>query len=171
MAECIAEPLSRKDIRHMAQIVRAIAGNSENLFFDIVHFLEVTLPRIDEDFSFVVKTEEEMGECHGLTYPDRNEIQIREDVYQRACDESGRDRLTMAHELFHLIQHTSDNISFARCEGKTKTYMDPEWQADAFGGELLMPYNLIEGMTAQEISQKCKVSLSAARCQMRKNDI
>ena len=90
-----------------------------------MHFLEVTLPRIDEDFSFVVKTEEEMGECHGLTYPDRNEIQIREDAYQRACDESGRYRLTMAHEPFHLIQHTSDNISFARCEGKAKTYMDP----------------------------------------------
>ena len=168
MPNCIAEPLSRKDIRHMAQIVRAIEGSSKDLFFDITHFLEVTLPRIDEDFSFVIKTKEEMGDCHGLTFPDRNEIQIREDVYQRACNGSGRDRLTMAHELFHLLQHTRDNISFARSEGKVKTYMDPEWQADAFGGELLVPCNLITGMSAEEISRECKVSMSAAKCQMTK---
>ena len=118
MANCIAEPLSRKDIRHMAEIVRTIEGSSGSLFFDIMHFLEVTLPRVDEDFSLVVKTKEEMGECHGLTFPERNEIQIREDVYQRACDGSGRDRLTMAHELFHLLQHTRENISFARSEGQ-----------------------------------------------------
>ncbi|MGN0417187.1 ImmA/IrrE family metallo-endopeptidase [Anaerostipes faecalis] len=168
MANCIAEPLSRKDIRHMAQIVRTIEGSSGDLFFDIAHFLEVTLPRIDEDFSFVVKTKEEMGDCHGLTFPDRNEIQIREDVYQRACDGSGRDRLTMAHELFHLLQHTRENISFARSEGQMKTYMDPEWQADAFGGELLIPYDLITGMSVEEISRECMVSMSAARCQMAK---
>ena len=168
MANCIAEPLSRKDIRHMAEIVRTIEGSSGSLFFDIMHFLEVTLPRVDEDFSLVVKTKEEMGECHGLTFPERNEIQIREDVYQRACDGSGRDRLTMAHELFHLLQHTRENISFARSEGQVKTYMDPEWQADAFGGELLIPYSLITGMSAEEIARECKVSMSAARCQMAK---
>lgn len=44
--------------------------------------------------------------------------------------------------------------------------MNPEWQADAFGGELLIPHDLIHGMTATEIAIECEVSLAAARCQM-----
>ena len=138
MTQCIVEPLSRR--------------------------------KIDNTFCFTVRTREEMGECHGLTYPDRNEIQIREDVYNRACEESGRDRLTMAHELFHLLQHEKENVSFARIgkSEKIALFRDPEWQSDAFGGELLIPHHLISGMCAEEIAEKCKVSLAAAKCQMKK---
>lgn len=168
MPECIAEPLSRNDIRRKADVIRVVEGCTGSLYFDIIHFIEITLPKIDDDFSFVVKSKSELGECHGLTFPERNEMQIREDVYNRACNGSGRDRLTIAHELFHLLQHTMENISFARSDGGVKTYMSPEWQADAFGGELLIPHDLIQGMTPEEISEKCKVSLSAAKCQMSK---
>ena len=170
MTECIAEPLSRKNIRNMARKIRRIDGSFRQYYFDIVHFLEVTLPRLDSNFTFWVRTREEMGECHGLTYPDRNEIQIREDVYERAYSGSGRDRLTMAHELFHLLQHEKENISFARVEKnrRVETYRSPEWQADALGGELLVPHHLIGGMTAEEISIKCGVSLAAAEFQLRK---
>ena len=169
MAECIAQPLSRRDIRRKADLIRRIEGSSNKLYFDIIHFLEITLPQIDPKFSLVINSESEMGECHGLTYPERDEIQISEDVYERACEGSGRDRLTMAHELFHLLQHTRENISFARMEGKAKTYMDPEWQADAFGGELLIPKELTGGMSAPEIAIKCGVSLAAARFQMNRS--
>jgi len=43
-----------------------------------------------------------------------------------------------------------------------KPYEDPEWQADCFAGELLMPYHLIQEMSKEEIMQKCKVSFTAA---------
>ncbi len=170
MTQCIAEPLSRKDIRNMARKIRILEGSYKKYFFDIVHFLEITLPKLDENFTFYVRTKEEMGECHGLTYPDRNEIQIREDIYERACNGSGRDRLTMAHELFHLLQHERENISFARTDRSRsiETFRDPEWQADAFGGELLVPHYLIGGMNAEEVSSKCGVSLAAARFQLEK---
>ena len=167
MAKCIADPISRKDIRMMANRIRIIERSYGNLYFDIVHFLEVTLPKIDPSFTFSVKPRSEMGECHGLTYPDRNEIQIREDVYERACNGSGRDRLTMAHELFHLLYHCKENISYARSDN-IEIYRDPEWQADAFGGELLIPYDLIVGMTPQQVAIECRVSLAAAKCQLRK---
>ncbi len=170
MTICIAEPLGRKDLRRYAEIIRRIEGSTNKMYFDIVHFLENTLPKIDPSFSFTVKPIEEMGECHGLTYPDRNEIMIREDVYLRACDDEGRDRLTMAHELFHLLQHESSNISFARTgKGKIETFRDPEWQADAFGGELLVPHELVSGMTVDEVVSACKVSRSAATYQLKKN--
>lgn len=167
MAYCIAEPLSRANIQVMADRIRLIEGCKGKYFFDIVHFLDVTLPRLDPSFTLSIKTKEEMGECHGLTYPDRNEIQIREDVYERAYNGSGRDRLTLAHELFHLLQHEKENISFARSEN-IEPFRDPEWQASAFGGELLMPHDMIVGMSVEEVMKKCKVSMSAASYQLKK---
>ena len=167
MTKCIATPLGRRDLRKMAIIVRIMEECVEELYFDIVHFLDITLPKLDPDFSFNVKPIEEMGECHGLTFPDRKEIQIREDVYNRACEGSGRDRMTMAHELFHLLQHEKSNISYARTEnGNIPLYRDPEWQAEAFGGELLVPHHLIHGMEVEDIIKKCGVSSKAAKCQL-----
>lgn len=169
MTKCVAEPLSRIDIRRMAEKIRIIDG-CHKPYFDIVKFLEIKLPKIDENFTFQVLPKEEMGECHGLTYPDRNEIQIREDVYERACNDNGRDRLTMAHELFHLLQHEKVNISFARVgKGrKLESFRDPEWQSDAFGGELLIPCRLVKGMSVEDVVFRCKVSESAARYQLSK---
>ncbi len=166
---CIVQPLSRKEIREMAKFIRKIADQENELFFDIVRFLDVKLPKIDQDFSLIIEDEKSLGECHGLTYPDRNEIHIRSDVYYRASEGSGRDRFTMAHELFHLLQHTKENISYARIGGneKIEAYRSPEWQANAFGGELLVPYDLARGMRVDEIMDKCGVSSAAAAKQFK----
>ena len=169
MTKCIASPLSRQNIRDMAYFIRKIAGQENVLCFDIVHFLDVILPRIDPEFTLIIEEKEELGECHGLTYPDRNEIHIRSDVYERACNGSGRDRLTMALELFHLLQHERVNISYARVpdNGKVEIFRDPEWQATVFGGELLVPWHLTANMSAEEIAARCKVSIAAANTQIR----
>lgn len=50
MARCIAEPLSRKDIRKTAELIRKIDGSENDMFFDIVRFLEIKLPSIDSNF-------------------------------------------------------------------------------------------------------------------------
>ena len=169
MTRCIAEPLSRRDIREMAYLIRRVARKENDLYFDIVYFLENTLPKIDPDFSLIVDEKEKMGECHGLTYPEKNEIHIRTDVYERACNGSGRDRLTMAHELFHLLQHDKENISYARMPDgvEVQAFRDPEWQANAFGGELLVPWHLTQGMNVNEITSKCGVSTAAAKVQIK----
>lgn len=169
MNKCIAQPLSRNDIRGMARFIRKVANSENDRYFDIVKFLDIDLPKIDPDFSLIIEDEKILGECHGLTYPDRNEIHIRSDVYERAYHDSGRDRLTMAHELFHLLQHTKENVSYARVgrRAKVEAFRDPEWQADAFGGELLVPYHLVKGLSQSEIMEECKVSASAAKLQWR----
>ncbi len=170
MVQCIAEPLSRKDIQNFAMAVRFLVGKENDPYFDIVRFLDIDLPKLDPDFSLVIEDKDTLGECHGLTYPDRDEIHIRSDVYERADNGSGRDRFTMAHELFHLLRHVKENISYARTEegANVPNYRLPEWQADAFGGELLMPAHLISDMTVEEIMKKCRVSQSAAVCQLSK---
>lgn len=170
MTKCMASPLTRMEIRSLARFIRKLDGSENELYFDIVKFIDVKLPKLIPEFSLLVEGQEILGECHGLTFPDRNEIHIRTDVYERACEGSGRDRLTMAHELFHLLQHEKKNISYARMSsnGVVETWKDPEWQANAFGGELLIPAHLVGGMEVEEVAYKCKVSYKAASYQLTK---
>lgn len=173
----LATPKSRKNIREDSAFIRKIQPSENQLYFDIVKFIEITLPQLIPKFSLSIGTIEEMGQCHGLTFPDRNEIVIREDVYTRACEGNGRDRLTMAHEVYHYIEHSSDSIIFARTDGTPqKRYYDPEWQATVFGAELLIPYDLVKklNLSPDEIAKKCGVSLAAATFQyniIHKNDV
>lgn len=164
----IAKPISRKEIRILASLVRKIQGE-DGLYFDIMKFLEQTLPIICPGFSLCVKMRQEMGECHGLTFPDKKEIWLREDVYEGALEGKGRDRLTASHELFHFLFHGKNQIGFARTgSGKIPAYEDPEWQADTFGGELLVPYRKAMNLTIPQIIIACGVSEKAACCQFRK---
>ena len=50
----------------------------------------------------------------------------------------GRQRFTLAHELFHYLQHQVLNFDFVEVKER-KTYEDPEWQANTFAGLLLVP--------------------------------
>lgn len=164
----VAEPKSRQQIRKIADLIRKIQYAENELYFPILDFMEKTLPRIIPSFSFRVGSMQKMGECQGLTIPGKNEIWIREDVYMQATNGEGRARLTVAHELYHYLEHSGSTVAFARTSGiEVPAYKDPEWQADAFGGELLIPHDLIRGMSAQEVALKCGVSLKAAKYQLR----
>lgn len=166
--EYVVKPMSRNDIRNIANLVRAMQSAKGVLYFDIMDFLEHTLPRVFPGFTLSIGTKDEMGEFHGLTFPEKNEIKLREDVYLGAHNGNGRDRLTAAHELFHFLAHSKESVAFARSgSGKVPTYMNPEWQANAFGGELLIPYELTAQLSAEEIAEKCGVSKSAALYQYR----
>ena len=164
----IAEPRSRKQIREVANLIRKMQFAQNELFFPILDFVEKTLPMIKPSFTFRVGTVSKMGECEGLTIPEKDEIWIREDVYEKARRNDGRARLTIAHELYHYLEHSPKTIAFARYgKSNVPVYRDPEWQADAFGGELLIPSHLVEGMSVNEIMVKCGVSYTAAKCQMK----
>ena len=97
-----------------------------------------------------------------------NEMKIRRDVYEGAIIGDGRSRFTLCHELFHYLFHTSENISFARSDEKLPSYLDPEWQANTFAAELMIPIDLVKGMTVSEVVDKCKVSRQCAQIQMKK---
>ncbi len=161
----VAKPISRKELRLLAKLIRKIQGE-DDLYFDIMKFLEHTLPRIFPGFSLCIKDKLDMGECHGLTFPEENEIWLREDVYVGAMEGRGRDRLTAAHELFHFLYHSQSKIGFARTgDGRIPAYKDPEWQADAFGGELLIPFDRAKCLSVTQIVNLCGVSEKAAKCQ------
>jgi hypothetical protein len=68
-----------------------------------------------------------------------------------------------------LFFHENESIALCRLapDQKLKPYEDPEWQANAFGGELLAPSYLISGMSVDEVSRKCGVSTCAAQVQLK----
>src|ERR1700687_5858547 len=130
-------PRSRLAIRGIAGEVRRQLGWSQPRF-PIVEVLEHLLPTILDGYELQVCDADELGVNHGLTYPDENLIKLRQDVYERACDGAGRDRMTLAHELGHLVLHRNLGMARVPPQAVVPAYMDSEWQANCFGGELLI---------------------------------
>ncbi|MBQ6004325.1 MAG: ImmA/IrrE family metallo-endopeptidase [Clostridia bacterium] len=164
-----ASPVSRESIRHFIRDLKRKVGLEYELYFPILHFVENVLPLLIPDFQLEIVPVIDMGGKHGETYPSKHIMRIREDVYLRAAAGEGRDRLTIAHEVGHLFMHDDDYIALCRMapDERLRPFEDPEWQADAFGGELLASSYLIIGMTESEIQEKCGVSLSAAHIQLK----
>lgn len=167
MTSQIAQPMSRKEIREFVYNLRKSLGVEDKPYFPIMSFLELLLPQLDEKFELQIASESEMGNAHGLSYPEQHIICLRSDVYDNACNGKGRDRFTVAHEVGHYFFHTPARIVLAKLEQGTSVpeYMNPERQADAFAGELLIPANLMKGVSPEIIAKQCGVSLAAARCQ------
>lgn len=137
-------PLSRKQIRSIAQKIRDTFCIKEP-YFPIVEFLDLVLPRMWEDFVFEICDTGEMKRihgpnCHAITYPEDKVVKAREDIYVGACNGIGRDRLTLAHELGHLILHARLGLARKSATNTIPSFKNSEWQAKAFSGELLMSY-------------------------------
>lgn len=133
-----------------------------------MEFLENVMYHLYDDFSLEILTERDMGENHGRSYPNHHKIQLREDVYERACDGYGRDRFTVMHEISHQLLHEGVPVSLARSDADLPAFRDSEWQANALAGEILMPHRQICLMKPFEIVERYKVSEAAARTQLRK---
>jgi hypothetical protein len=161
-------PLTREAIRQESLKVRqeadAFNGESSN-YFDIVKYLDIVLPSIEPRFCLEICSMSEMGDNHGLTIPSDHLIRIREDIFAKACNGSGRDRMTLAHELGHYKLH--GRVAFPRAWKHgidfIPRYKNSEWQADCFGGELLMSFGSIdECVDVFEIMKVFGVSYEAA---------
>lgn len=163
-----ATPLSRPNIRRIAMHVRGVLGLADHPYIDVELLIDFLLPRCFEGFSYDVWTAEEMGNNHGLARPDDRFIVLRDDVYARACHGRGRDRLTVLHEIAHLLLHTKDHILLRRGTGQPKRYCDPEWQANCFAGEFLVAHTMVgQCSNPLEAAQLFGVSSDAACFQWR----
>lgn len=160
-------PTSRQALARLTQTVRVAAG-VERGAFPIVPFIEHTIPIVVPGFDLQVVPCDEMKAEHAIFYPRACRMIVREDVYERACNGRGRDRMTLAHELGHLVLHR--NVPLARTAGSHphEAFRDSEWQATAFGALLLMPTKeLVECATASEAAARFGVSFAAANYEMR----
>ncbi|MCI5952540.1 MAG: ImmA/IrrE family metallo-endopeptidase [Anaerostipes sp.] len=161
--QAVAEPLSRKNIRNITMKLREIIGLEQEPFFPIVEFIEWVLGDPKNDFDFEIVDSDRMDE-YGTTNTITNIMKIRSDVYEGAVKGNPRDRFTLCHELGHFILHQPEYISFARTD-ECPAYKNPEWQANVFAAELMAPYSIVRGWTAETISEKCGMSMQAAEIQ------
>lgn len=76
-----ANPISRAYIRRYVYLLKKKVGLENELYFPIVTFTENVLPILIPDFQFQVVSMFEMGVKHGETFPSKNVIRIREDIY------------------------------------------------------------------------------------------
>lgn len=162
-------PQSRASLLKLTRTIRRKLGISpDEHFVDVIRILEHILPQLYPDFTLDILPREDMGHDHGLTYPNKHHIILREDVYEGACMGLGRDRFTIAHEIGHLLLHEGVSPRYARKDPTVirPKYMDPEWQCNAFAGYLLMSPDAIEGMSCSDVATSCGVSLSAASTQL-----
>ena len=90
-------------------------------------------------------------------------MRIREKVYNGAVKGNARDRFTLCHEFGHWLLHQPESVSFAR--GDIPKYCDPEWQANVFAAELMIPYHKTRDMAVEKITVECGVSHSCAEIQ------
>lgn len=163
-----ATPTSRADLANITNRLRKIMGMENTLYFPIIQTIELILPRVDEKFDYLIVEENELPpDTYALTYPDESLMLIRKDVYDNVCEDQGRARFTLAHEFCHYLLHDEANISFARSTNEIPAYVDPEWQANTFAAELLIPKKLIKGLSIEEIMIKCGVSKQCAEIQMK----
>ena len=135
-------------------------------FCPIVNALETLGKEPFEDLGFAVLEDNDpnMADKWAYTDPTGKCIYLSETVYQKACQNNPQARFTIAHELGHLLLGHKVDVIFARqnCDTKIPCYRDSEWQADTFAAQLLMPTELAQGKTTNELEQLFGVSASAA---------
>jgi Zn-dependent peptidase ImmA (M78 family) len=164
--ECL--PLSRAQIRSFATAVRTGLGWGKEPYVDVGALLEFSLTKAIPGFIYDVRERAEMGDNHGLTNVKEKRIILRLDIYEGAPDGLGRDRMTVVHELGHLLLHSEDRILHRKAFGKPETFRDPEWQAKAFAGEFLVSELFAnEFASVQEAASGFGVSEDAARYQLK----
>lgn len=164
----IADPLSRLKIRNVVSKIREVMELNQRDYFDVVKFLEHHLHHIFPEFHLEIVGFGEMPNKYAEALPETKCIRVREDVYEGAINGIARDRFTLAHEIGHLWLHRPGKIRLARSIKKENipAYKCPEWQANTFAGELLVPPEGTKGMSPDVVTERFGVSYQAAIIQM-----
>lgn len=167
----IAEPLSRKQLRQYAKGIRKNIGYESELWFPVPQFLEAFHELIgDDEFYYECVPDDQLPPNRHAEYDvDGNCVRIKQSVYKNAVSGIGRDRMTIMHELSHVLIIKVSGVKLYRTMGDSKIepFRDPEWQAKCLAAEIMVPAYLAHGMSSQAIAKFCGVSQPAAEYQLR----
>lgn len=156
--------MSRPEIRIIVNVFRKTLGIKVTDKVPILKVLEYLINDLGYELDIV--RDDELPYKYAEIYPSEKIIRIRESVYNNAYNGDARSRFTIAHEIGHLFLHENNRISFARTSStKMKPYESPEWQANVFAAEFLVPVSNIKNLTPDEIATKYNVSKKVAQIQ------
>lgn len=158
------KPRSRKYIINYAKTIRSILKISPNKKIDIVKLIEELLFSLEIDFLIV--EDYELTNEYAVYSPKNKELKVRESVYVGACNNDARDRMTLAHELGHILLH-SDGVVLTRSVENIPAYCDPEWQAFEFARNFLCPIEgILETDDPYDLVERYGISYKAATIQL-----
>lgn len=166
----VVSPRSTEAIyKTAAQVREVFAGMMPNARWVPIDKIYETLHLFVEGFELQICDHREMGDDHGLTFPEDRLIKLRTDVYDGMCTGVGRDRFTAAHELGHLFLHNTPGLARRRTEISTPAYKNSEWQANTFASALLIDgMQLAQCRSAHEVAETFGVSIQAANVRYKK---
>lgn len=131
-------PRSRRSIEMIAAAVRAELGVEPNSRIALQPILEFALDSLVDGAYFDLEEDQAMEGAEGRTDGAEPVITLSASTYMRLNRGDPRARMTVAHEIGHLLLHSGERVyHFAQKVADNR--FDPEWQADQFAAALLMP--------------------------------
>lgn len=163
--------LSTLQLRKAANNLRKILKIKPNEAINMPNVYD-KLALLDQNFQYEVCDDANPRFRDGdEAYTDLSEekIYIKESVWISACEKkNSRATFTLGHELGHFIIMCLNKFPLLDDESNKKIYEDPEWQADTFCSEFLMPFDECRRLEPCDISSKFNVSLMAAKTRANK---
>jgi len=157
-------PYNVSQIKKVADELRKSYNVPSDTFFPIYDYIMALCDAdyleyqiLDDDNKFFA--EGEYAKYCGVD----NTIYVKDSVDAEVTEQSVigyRSNFTLAHELFHFIQVQVLKFNFENVDEKPQAFCDPEWQANEFAGQLLVPEKYLnleeeEIMNRFHVSQEC----------------
>lgn len=163
-------PRSDDEIEREAHICRMKAGNPDEFAPDILNLIHSLASR-DHRFAKLkieVRRDSELPDAEARAFVQDQIIEIRESVFEQAKKHVPRARMTVAHELGHVVLNHVGTPKYRKTTAIKPANVAPhrseERQANVFAAALLMPRAFVISCTCPEdVSERMAVSLEAAR--------
>ncbi len=158
-------PTNTHQLKVYAENIRKMF-ECESLKFPIIDVLESMQSNEKYlNFEFQILDDDdrifEDGELAKYSF-ETNTLFIKESQFDGACNDDPRCRFTLTHELCHFFLMTVTGRHPKESEEKPAAFKDPEWQANALAGYILVPPIETKDMSIEEIEEKCCVSPECA---------
>lgn len=154
-------PISVKEIEKICDTLRIyfdVAFDSYFPILDVMNYFE----SIDLLTIQIMENEDEMFDVNEVAIYNAadNFIYLKESVLEDYENSNYRCNFTLAHEFFHFIQYRLLNYNVIETD-YCESYFDPEWQANEFAGQLLIPTKYID-LDVDEMVNKFHVTQECA---------
>ena len=153
---------SERDIERLATMVRRELGVAPGARIAMQPVLEMALDEIYPGAYYTIEWDGDMNGAEARTDHFEPRISLSASTYAGLQNADPRPRMTVAHELGHLLMHTRQPVYHYSSRIRDR-HVDPEWQADYFAAALLMPADAFRKMkTVKQAKKAFGVSRSAA---------
>jgi len=153
---------TERDIERLAKAVRSELGVAPGARISVQPILEHLIEDMVEGAYFQVEADSDLGGAEARTDWHQPVITVSWSTYSRLLKGEARPRMTIAHEIGHLLMHTKQPVYHYRMKSRDR-HVDPEWQADYFAAALLMPPEAFRKMrTVKQAMKTFGVSRGAA---------